>query len=153
MPRSPSKLKASSLVVDSTAASPDPDMELLLRHILTRFDENLSSQGAPLESAEDLQEVLELEVNGWRYTVTRSAAPAAPVPVTLSPREQEIVRLVAKGLPNKAIAAVLDISSWTVATHLRRIFAKLEVSTRAEMVARALKAGLVIGGGSESAAN
>jgi DNA-binding CsgD family transcriptional regulator len=40
-----------------------------------------------------------------------------------------------------------------VATHLRRIFAKLEVSTRAEMVARALKAGLVIGGGSESAAN
>lgn len=53
----------------------------------------------------------------------------------LSPREQEIVRLVAKGLPNKTIAAILDISPWTVATHLRRIFGKLSVRSRAAMIA------------------
>jgi DNA-binding CsgD family transcriptional regulator len=48
----------------------------------------------------------------------------------LSPRERQIVRLVAEGHVNKAIGAVLDISPWTVATHLRRIFAKLGVASR-----------------------
>ena len=54
----------------------------------------------------------------------------------LSPREQEIVRLVAAGHPNKVIAAVLDISYWTVGTHLRRVFAKMGVTSRAAMVGR-----------------
>jgi DNA-binding NarL/FixJ family response regulator len=42
----------------------------------------------------------------------------------LSPREQEIVRMVARGYPNKTIAGVLNIS-----THLRRVFAKLGVTS------------------------
>jgi DNA-binding CsgD family transcriptional regulator len=54
----------------------------------------------------------------------------------LSPREQEIVRMVAKGHPNKVIADVLNISPWTVCTHLRRIFAKMGVASRAAMVAK-----------------
>lgn len=57
----------------------------------------------------------------------------------LSQREQEIVRMVAKGFPNKAIADVLEISVWTVGTHLRRIFSKLGVTTRAAMVAKLVK--------------
>jgi DNA-binding CsgD family transcriptional regulator len=61
--------------------------------------------------------------------------------VQLSPREQEIVRMVAQGHPNKVIADVLNISSWTVCTHLRRIFAKLGVGSRAAMVARILENG------------
>jgi DNA-binding CsgD family transcriptional regulator len=52
----------------------------------------------------------------------------------LSPREMEIARLVARGSTNRAIATMLDISTWTVSTHLRRIFAKLSVCSRAEMV-------------------
>ena len=44
---------------------------------------------------------------------------------------------MANGLPNKCIGAMLDISAWTVATHLRRIFAKLGVNSRAAMIARA----------------
>jgi hypothetical protein len=48
---------------------------------------------------------------------------------------------VAKGLPNKCISAVLEISTWTVATHLRRVFAKLGVSSRAAMIARVLEVG------------
>ena len=55
--------------------------------------------------------------------------------LALSPREQQIVRLVAKGLVNKTIGHVLDISPWTVSTHVRRIFAKLGVASRASMVA------------------
>ena len=47
--------------------------------------------------------------------------------------------MVAKGYPNKTIAAVLDISPWTVCTHLRRTFAKFGVGSRAAMVARLLE--------------
>lgn len=57
------------------------------------------------------------------------------VTVDLSPREQQIALMVANGRTNQAIAGALEISVWTVSTHLRRIFAKLAVSSRAEMVA------------------
>ena len=49
--------------------------------------------------------------------------------------------MVAGGHPNKAIASVLNISSWTVCTYLRRIFAKLGVNSRAAMVARTSEIG------------
>jgi DNA-binding CsgD family transcriptional regulator len=55
---------------------------------------------------------------------------------TLSPRESQIARLIADGATNRLIASVLDISLWTVSTHIRRIFAKLGVNSRAEMVAQ-----------------
>jgi DNA-binding CsgD family transcriptional regulator len=58
--------------------------------------------------------------------------------VSLSPREQQIARMVAWGRTNQAIASALEISVWTVSTHLRRIFAKLAVSSRAEMVSHLL---------------
>jgi DNA-binding CsgD family transcriptional regulator len=54
----------------------------------------------------------------------------------LSPRELQITQLVADGATNRAIASSLDISLWTVSTHMRRIFAKLGVCSRAEMVAQ-----------------
>jgi DNA-binding CsgD family transcriptional regulator len=57
-------------------------------------------------------------------------------PGQLSPRELQIAHLVADGATNRAIGRTLDISLWTVSTHLRRIFAKLGVTNRAEMVAR-----------------
>ena len=63
--------------------------------------------------------------------------PEQPEPrLGLSPREYEIVRQVAHDRSNKEIAAILGISEWTVSTHLRRIFSKLDVHTRAAMVAR-----------------
>ncbi len=84
----------------------------------------------------DLEEiVIDADVDGVRYLVVR--VPRSGHPSTrLSPRELEIVRMVALGHPNKVIAGVLNISSWTVCTHLRRIFAKLGVGSRAAMVAR-----------------
>lgn len=54
----------------------------------------------------------------------------------LTPRETQIARLVADGFVNKEIASKLSISEWTVSTHMRRIFAKLGVETRAAMVLR-----------------
>lgn len=61
--------------------------------------------------------------------------------LSLSPREQEIARLVAVGYPNKTIAGILDISPWTVATHVRRIFNKLNVHGRAAMIAELARSG------------
>ncbi len=66
-----------------------------------------------------------------------AVAPAAEV---LTGRELQIVALVADGRVNKQIADVLRISEWTVSTHLRRIFAKLGVDTRAAMVSRCVGA-------------
>lgn len=80
------------------------------------------------------QILVDTEVDGIRYLVIRMRRPSSRV--QLSPREQEIVRMVAQGHPNKVIADVLNISAWTVCTHLRRIFAKLGVGSRAAMVAQ-----------------
>ena len=54
----------------------------------------------------------------------------------LTRRELQIAVLVANGMVNKEIATKLHISRWTVATHLRRIFSKLGVNTRAAMIYR-----------------
>lgn len=83
--------------------------------------------------------VLDLVMDGFHCVVTRVAEELETAGMPLSPRESEIARMVAKGFPNKTIAAVLEISSWTVSTHLRRMFAKLGVSSRAAMVARVLE--------------
>ena len=89
------------------------------------------------------EEVLvDTEVHGSRYLLLRMPKPNR-ARIQLSPREQEIVRMVAKGHPNKVIADVLNISSWTVCTHLRRIFAKLGVGSRAAMVAQLLEMGIL----------
>jgi DNA-binding CsgD family transcriptional regulator len=79
--------------------------------------------------------LLDVNVSGVRCVLVRAAA-AAEEPPLLSPREREIARLVAAGHGNKTIAAVLDISTWTVGTHLRRIFGKLGVTSRAAMVSK-----------------
>ncbi|RRQ86705.1 response regulator [Streptomyces griseofuscus] len=54
---------------------------------------------------------------------------------TLTPRERDILAQLAQGLPNHAIARALFISEATVKTHLRRIYDKLGVDTRAGAVA------------------
>ncbi|MCI2419035.1 LuxR C-terminal-related transcriptional regulator [Saccharopolyspora sp. K220] len=62
--------------------------------------------------------------------------PVAPgIDEVLSPREREIARMVGLGYTNRSIAAVLDISLYTVSAHMRRIFTKLGVGSRAAMVA------------------
>ena len=74
---------------------------------------------------------------------TRAPLPTGN-PVTLTGREVEILGLLAEGLGNKTIAARLGISEHTVKTHVTSVFAKLEVSTRAEAVANAIRLGLIM---------
>jgi DNA-binding CsgD family transcriptional regulator len=83
---------------------------------------------------------MEVMMEGCRYRLVPADAPAnqtLPGNVEpLTPRETQIARLVADGFVNKEIASKLSISEWTVSTHMRRIFAKLGVETRAAMVLR-----------------
>ncbi len=86
--------------------------------------------------------LVDIQVAEYRYLLLRTPKSISDEHI-LSPREREIVRLVARGCPNKTIAEILEISPWTVNTYLRRIFAKLDVSSRAEMVAHSLAVGLL----------
>jgi LuxR family maltose regulon positive regulatory protein len=62
---------------------------------------------------------------------------------TLTPREREVLQLVAAGLTNPAIAAELVVSVTTVKTHVRNIYAKLGVSGRHQAIIRARELRLV----------
>jgi DNA-binding NarL/FixJ family response regulator len=66
-------------------------------------------------------------------------APAAPEKHALSPREQEILQRLAQGLLIKEIAVELGIGFDTVRTHIRRIYEKLQVHSRAQAVAKYLQ--------------
>ncbi|TKK90119.1 response regulator transcription factor [Herbidospora galbida] len=67
----------------------------------------------------------------------------APVIESLSPRETEVLSLVARGLTNAEIGRELFISETTVKTHLLRVFGKLGVSDRTAAVTTALNRGLL----------
>src|SRR6476619_5452526 len=55
----------------------------------------------------------------------------------LTPRERDVLAIISQGFSNKRIARTLEISPETVKTHVKRIFLKLAVSTRAEAVCQA----------------
>lgn len=61
----------------------------------------------------------------------------------LTEREYEVLRLVAKGYSNKAVARELSVSLSTVKTHLRHIFQKLGVEDRAQLIIKAIKEGII----------
>ncbi len=61
----------------------------------------------------------------------------------LSPREREVLELLTRGAVNKEIAAALEISENTVKNHLKNIMEKLHLENRVQVVAYALREGLV----------
>jgi DNA-binding NarL/FixJ family response regulator len=73
----------------------------------------------------------------------RHVAPATGV-TPLTPRETEVLQLVAAGLPNKTIAARLRISEHTVKFHINAIMGKLGAQSRTEAVVRATQQGLIL---------
>lgn len=65
---------------------------------------------------------------------------------SLSAREIEILEMVSRGLTNKEIAQVLQISHYTVRNHINHITAKLQVADRTEAATAALRQGIIRGG-------
>ena len=115
---------------------PDEHLVKIIRTVIALTMTCTEDETEPAEALSPEQVLFDIDLDGSRYKLTRSIPVERGCNLSLSPREREIVRMVAQGRPNKVIAAVLNISSWTVCTHLRRIFAKLGVSSRAAMVAK-----------------
>jgi len=76
-----------------------------------------------------------------------AASEGKPDKALLSPREHEIIRLVARGCRNSEVAAALYISEKTVKTHLSSIFRKLGARDRVQAAIAAIREGLVDGVG------
>jgi two-component system nitrate/nitrite response regulator NarL len=133
----------SSIVKQPATPEPTREIEVLLKLILSKIDNSTSSTPRSLDGG--MREIiLDTEIEGVRCLFVRTAQKAKKLLVMLSPREQAIARMVAEGYANKTIAAILDISAWTVGTHLRRVFAKLGVGSRAAMVAHLIERGVLI---------
>ncbi|MFI0922427.1 response regulator [Streptomyces sp. NPDC021012] len=95
---------------------------------------------AAVRAAAEGRTVLSPAVASRLVTAVRTPAAAD---TGLSARENEILALVAKGTPNRAIAAELFISEATVKTHLTHIYAKLGVNDRAAAVATGYERGIL----------
>jgi DNA-binding NarL/FixJ family response regulator len=71
-----------------------------------------------------------------------AAGPGRELPDELTPREAEVLKLIAQGLSNAEIAAALVVSGATVKTHVNRIFSKTGVRDRAQAVRYAVDRGI-----------
>lgn len=63
--------------------------------------------------------------------------------VTLGEREEEVIRLIADGLTTKEIAERLNLSFYTISTHRKNIFRKLQIRNSSELIGYALKNGII----------
>ena len=109
------------------------------------------ASGYVLKSApsEDIARPIEVVTGGGTFVGTDLAGGAGEVEklLELTPREREILELLAEGLRVKQIAERLSLSPATVHTHVRNAIAKLEVDTRTEAVALAVRFSYLGAGG------
>ena len=120
------------------------DDDLIFQALKAGANGYLVKQTPPSEILAAIEEVHEggapMSSNIARKVIQsfHSAGPNEPTE-TLSPREREILDLLARGYTNKEIADLLSIAFQTVHTHVRNIYSKLHVRSRTEAVAKYLR--------------
>jgi len=118
-------------------------------HTACEYGRLLRDGGRPddaTRAAELLAEAADLARRiGMRSLLERIHPPGGPVetPAGLSPREVEILRLVARGLSNREVGRALSISEHTAANHIRSILRKTGAANRTEAAAYAHANGLL----------
>jgi DNA-binding NarL/FixJ family response regulator len=121
-----------------------PDEELLFAGLDSGAQGYALKDGTPSE----LMEAIRCVAAGGSYVDPRLRPALLSRRVTqrvsaLSPREREIMDLLAQGLTGEAVAERLVLSSETVKTHIRNAMAKLEATTRVHAIAIALREGFI----------
>lgn len=101
---------------------------------------NGAASGVALIDPQELESLLTVSAPARAMEAAGAAAPPAP----LTPRELEVLRMMADGAANKEIAWRLGISEHTVKFHVASILGKLDAGTRTEAVARGLRSGLIL---------
>jgi DNA-binding NarL/FixJ family response regulator len=130
---------------DAYLAKPfDPEeLEAIVRNLLSRHQvTNNGSSGSELEKiAKELEEIKGKLDERLGNNKGISTSPS-PIEIDLTPREQSVLDLVAKGLMNKEIARDLNTSVRNVEKYVSRLFSKTGTNSRTELVRFALQHGL-----------
>jgi DNA-binding NarL/FixJ family response regulator len=110
-------------------------------------DATLDDLVSTIRSVADGAHVLPPEMTGSLFSQIARDAVAKGRPqllesVRMTPREREVINLIAEGLSNKEIASTLHIATHTVKSHVRNIMEKLTLHTRLQIAAYAYKAGV-----------
>lgn len=110
-------------------------------------DDDVTTLGRYLRRIHDGEPPLSPSVARRMMAHFRAAVPPAPAPETageapLTPREAEVLGLLGRGLRTADVAAMLGLSEHTVASHVKSIYAKLNISCRAEAALEAARRGL-----------
>lgn len=122
------------------------DVHLLQRCLHASVDGFLMADIAP----DELRKAIRIVASGGSYvdprvakTVLQQREAVEPIVNTLTIREREVLRLLARGATNKQIAGELGIMERTVKHHISNIFVKLNVAARSQAAVFAIRSGLV----------
>ncbi len=136
------------IVVLTTYADEASILEALqagARGYLTK-DAGIAEISRAIHAAANHQAVLDPVVHSRLLAAATSGAKPAPAPASLpdelTPREAEVLSLIARGLSNREIADTLVVSEATVKTHVNHVFAKIGARDRAQAVHYAYTHGL-----------
>ena len=137
----PFPLPVVALLAEETAV---PLLWSLGIQAMLRRDAPAAAMVAALQAAQHGVAVLDPEFVTAVLPPPPLAPDTLPELVELTPREQEVLTLLAEGLTNKAIARQLEISDHTVKFHVNAILSKLNAQSRTEAVVQATRLGLLL---------
>lgn len=100
-------------------------------------------QGEPPLSPKIARKILQYFSQSPANSIFHASEPLSKAECELSAREQEVLLLLGKGLSRREVAQALDLSESTIATHIRNVYRKLNISSRAEAALEASRLGLI----------